>query len=51
LVLNEHKQGIQPWRCRLSPSLSLPFQIDGPLLTPKGPTQSKVKQLLMKLQE
>jgi hypothetical protein len=33
-VLNQHRRGIQPWRCRLSTALSLPIPTDGaPLST------------------
>jgi hypothetical protein len=40
LVLNRHRQGLQPWRCRFSLSLSPPFPTDGPSLSPNGPTRS-----------
>jgi hypothetical protein len=33
LVLNRHRRGLQPWRCRLSTSHSLTFPTDGPPLS------------------
>jgi hypothetical protein len=32
-VLNRHKRGLQPWRCRLFTSHSPPFPTDGPPLS------------------
>jgi hypothetical protein len=42
LVLNRHGWGLQPWRCRLSTSLSTRFPINCPPLSPKGPARSQV---------
>jgi hypothetical protein len=41
-VLNRHKRGLQPWRCRLAtyPLPDLPNQLSP--LFPKGPTRSRV---------
>jgi hypothetical protein len=41
-VLNRHKRGLQPWRCRLSTSHSPTFPTDGLQFSPKGTTQSQV---------
>jgi hypothetical protein len=37
-VLNRHRQGLQPCRCRLSTSYSPPFPFGGPPLFPNGPS-------------
>jgi hypothetical protein len=43
-VLNWHRRGLQPWRCRLSTYHSLFFPTDDLHFPPKGPAQSQVKQ-------
>jgi hypothetical protein len=45
LFLNRQGRGLQPWRCRLSTSLSPPFPTDGPLLSPKASIQFLVNTL------
>jgi hypothetical protein len=37
-VLNRHRQGLQPCRCRFSTSYSPPFPFGGPPLFPNGPS-------------
>jgi hypothetical protein len=49
LVHNQHRQGLQPWWCRLSTSLSPPFPTDGPSLSPNGPVRSLVDMLHKRL--
>jgi hypothetical protein len=44
LVLNRHRQGLQPWRCCLSTYHSLNFPTDGLYFPPKGPVRSQVIQ-------
>jgi hypothetical protein len=41
-VLNWHRWGLQPWRCRLSTSHSRPSQPTVLYFPPKGPTRSQV---------
>jgi hypothetical protein len=41
-VLNRHRWGIQPWRCRLSISHSPTFPTSCLPLFPKGPAQSQI---------
>jgi hypothetical protein len=41
-VLNQHRQGLQPWRCRLSTYHSPTFPTDGLHFPPKGPARSPV---------
>jgi hypothetical protein len=41
-VINWHKQGLQPWRCRLSTYHSSTFPTSCLSFPPKGPTQSQV---------
>jgi hypothetical protein len=36
-ALNWHRQGLQPWRCRLGTSHSPTFPTDGPPLSTQGP--------------
>jgi hypothetical protein len=42
LVLNRHRRGLQPWRCRLSTYHSLTFPTDGLHFSPKHPTRFPV---------
>jgi hypothetical protein len=42
LVLNQHRQGLQPYRCRLSTYHSLTFPTDSLHFPPKGPARSHV---------
>jgi hypothetical protein len=41
-VLNRHRLGLQPWRCRLATYHSPTFPTDGLHFTPKGPAWSLV---------
>jgi hypothetical protein len=41
-VLNRHRHGLQPWRCRLSTYHSSTFPTDGLHFPPKSPTWSPV---------
>jgi hypothetical protein len=41
-VLNQHRRGLQPWRCRLSTYHSSTFLTDGLHFPPKGPARSPV---------
>jgi hypothetical protein len=49
LVLNRHRRGLQPWRCRLFTSHSQPFPSDCPMLSPNGPARSQVINLNINL--
>jgi hypothetical protein len=40
LVLNQHRRGLQPWRCRLATSHSPIFPTDCLHFPPKGPARS-----------
>jgi hypothetical protein len=42
LVLNQHRRGLQPWRCRLFIYHSLTFPTDGLHFLPKGLARSQV---------
>jgi hypothetical protein len=44
-VLNRHKRRLQPWRWRLSTSLSPPFLTDGPPLSPNRPVRYHINIL------
>jgi hypothetical protein len=49
-VLNRHRWGLQPWRCRLSTYHSLTFPTDGLHFPPKGPVWSQAIQNIPKIQ-
>jgi hypothetical protein len=44
-VLNQHRQGLQHWRCRIFTSLPPPFLTDDPPPSPNGPVRCQVKNL------
>jgi hypothetical protein len=50
-VLNQHRWGLQHWRCWLSISLSPPFPTNGPPLSPTGLTRSHVNHANISLQQ
>jgi hypothetical protein len=50
-VLNRKRLGLQPWRCWLSTSHSLPFPTDSPPLFPNGPAWSQVINLNINLEQ
>jgi hypothetical protein len=41
-ILNWHRQGLQPWRCRISTYHSSTFPTSGLHFSPKGPARSPV---------
>jgi hypothetical protein len=43
-VLNQHRRGLQPWRCRFTTYHSPTFPTDGLHFPPKGPARSQVIQ-------
>jgi hypothetical protein len=41
-VINQHRQGLQSWRCQLSIYYSLTFPIDSLYFPPRGPARSPI---------